>query len=124
MVLWEFGNEINAFLLEYGLSLTAGEYADDLGRMRDLVDEADPGIFLAASGGTFLYVGAADLLPEGQASGRRRNTLAFLLGVAVMILYGLVFWIFTSSFCHRFHVSMIAITISIKYTSPWLRDNC
>lgn len=44
------------------------------------------GIFLAASGGTFLYVGAADLLPEGQASGRRRNTLAFLLGVAVMIL--------------------------------------
>lgn len=44
------------------------------------------GIFLAAAGGTFLYVGAADLLPEGQASGRRRNTLAFLLGVAVMIL--------------------------------------
>jgi zinc transporter ZupT len=54
-----------------------------------LLRDASPallGIFLAASGGTFLYVGAADLLPEGQASGRRRNTLAFLLGVAVMIL--------------------------------------
>jgi len=44
------------------------------------------GIFLAAAGGSFLYVGAADLLPEGQASGRRRNTAAFLLGVVVMIL--------------------------------------
>ena len=51
--------------------------------------EAGPpllGVFLAAAGGTFLYVGAADLLPEGQASGRRRNTAAFLLGVLVMIV--------------------------------------
>ena len=54
-----------------------------------LLQDASPallGVFLAAAGGTFLYVGAADLLPEGQASGRRRNTLAFLLGVGVMIL--------------------------------------
>lgn len=43
------------------------------------------GALVAAAGGTFLYVGAADLLPEGQASGRGRNTLVFLLGVAVMV---------------------------------------
>lgn len=44
------------------------------------------GAFVGAAGGSFLYVGAADLLPEGQASGLRRNTLAFLLGVAAMVL--------------------------------------
>ena len=44
------------------------------------------GALVAAAGGTFLYVGAADLLPEGQASGLRRNTLAFLLGIAVMVV--------------------------------------
>lgn len=44
------------------------------------------GAFVAGAGGSFLYVGAADLLPEGQASGLRRNTLAFLLGVAAMVL--------------------------------------
>ncbi|MFQ5679539.1 MAG: ZIP family metal transporter [Gemmatimonadota bacterium] len=44
------------------------------------------GAFVAAAGGSFLYVGAADLLPEGQASGRAGSTLAFLLGVAVMVL--------------------------------------
>lgn len=44
------------------------------------------GALVAAAGGTFLYVGAADLLPEGQASGLKRNTLAFLLGIAVMVV--------------------------------------
>ncbi len=44
------------------------------------------GAVVAAAGGSFLYVGAADLLPEGQASGLRRNTLLFLLGVAVIVL--------------------------------------
>lgn len=44
------------------------------------------GIFVAAAGGSFLYVGAADLLPEGQASAPGRNTFAFLLGVAVMVV--------------------------------------
>lgn len=43
------------------------------------------GAFVAAAGGSFLYVGAADLLPEGQASGLRRNTVLFLLGVAVIV---------------------------------------
>ncbi len=43
------------------------------------------GAVVAAAGGTFLYVGAADLLPEGQASGRTRNTAAFILGVVVMV---------------------------------------
>ncbi len=43
------------------------------------------GAVVAAAGGTFLYVGAADLLPEGQASGRKRNTVAFILGVIVMV---------------------------------------
>lgn len=43
------------------------------------------GALIAAAGGSFLYVGAADLLPEGQASGLRRNTLVFLLGVGVML---------------------------------------
>lgn len=48
------------------------------------------GILLGGAGGTFLYVGAADLLPEGQAAGSRRNTLAFLAGAAVMIVALLV----------------------------------
>jgi zinc and cadmium transporter len=43
------------------------------------------GAVVAAAGGSFLYVGAADLLPEGQATGLRRNTLIFLLGVAVIV---------------------------------------
>lgn len=44
------------------------------------------GAMVAAAGGSFLYVGAADLLPEGQASAPGRNTIAFLLGLAVMVL--------------------------------------
>lgn len=43
------------------------------------------GALVAAATGSFLYVGAADLLPEGQASGLRRNTLAFMAGVAIML---------------------------------------
>lgn len=43
------------------------------------------GSLVGAAGGSFLYVGAADLLPEGQASGLRRNTLVFLLGVGLML---------------------------------------
>jgi zinc transporter ZupT len=43
------------------------------------------GILLALAGGSFLYVGAADLLPEGQARGRVLNTMMFALGVAVMV---------------------------------------
>lgn len=43
------------------------------------------GALLALTGGAFLYVGAADLLPEGQARGRFANTILFLLGVAAMI---------------------------------------
>lgn len=42
------------------------------------------GAIVAAAAGSFLYVGAADLLPEGQATGVRKNTAAFLLGAAVM----------------------------------------
>jgi ZIP family zinc transporter len=48
------------------------------------------GILLALSGGSFLYVGAADLLPEGQAHGRPANTGAFLLGGGVMAVVKLV----------------------------------
>jgi len=44
------------------------------------------GILLAVAGGTFLYVGAADLLPEGQARGRPGNTLMFFLGAVLMFL--------------------------------------
>lgn len=44
------------------------------------------GAVVAAAAGSFLYVGAADLLPEGQATGSGRNTLLFLLGVAVMVV--------------------------------------
>jgi len=43
------------------------------------------GILLSLAGGSFLYVGAADLLPEGQAHGRPINTLMFLLGSLVMM---------------------------------------
>ena len=48
------------------------------------VSESVLGILLALAGGSFLYVGAADLLPEGQARGRAANTLMFLLGAIVM----------------------------------------
>jgi len=44
------------------------------------------GAVVAAAGGSFLYVGAADLLPEGQATGLRRNTVIFLLGVGIIVL--------------------------------------
>lgn len=43
------------------------------------------GVLLSLAGGSFLYVGAADLLPEGQAHGRPTNTLMFLLGSLVMV---------------------------------------
>ncbi|MCG8468931.1 MAG: ZIP family metal transporter [Gemmatimonadetes bacterium] len=43
------------------------------------------GPIVAAAGGSFLYVGAADLLPEGQASAPGRNTIAFILGLVVMV---------------------------------------
>lgn len=48
------------------------------------------GAVVAAAGGSFLYVGAADLLPEGQASAPGRNTFAFVLGLAVMVLVLLI----------------------------------
>ncbi len=48
------------------------------------------GPIVAAAGGSFLYVGAADLLPEGQASAPGRNTLAFVLGLAVMVAVFLI----------------------------------
>lgn len=44
------------------------------------------GPLIAAAGGSFLYVGAADLLPEGQATGRRRTTLAFLAGLGLILV--------------------------------------
>ena len=53
--------------------------------MRDASEQV-LGALEAAAGGPFLYVGAADLLPEGQATGLRRNTVIFLLGVAVIVL--------------------------------------
>ena len=43
------------------------------------------GILLALTGGSFLYIGAADLLPEGQATGRPILTVVFFLGCSVMI---------------------------------------
>jgi zinc and cadmium transporter len=48
------------------------------------VRPATLGALLALAGGTFLYVGAADLLPEGEARGRVANTVLFLLGAGVM----------------------------------------
>jgi zinc transporter ZupT len=52
--------------------------------LRNVSDEL-LGILLALAGGSFLYVGAADLLPEGQAKGRVANTLMFMLGTLVMV---------------------------------------
>ncbi len=49
------------------------------------VSEGFLGVLLALAGGSFLYVGAADLLPEGQAKGRPANTLMFFLGALIMI---------------------------------------
>ncbi len=43
------------------------------------------GVLLSLAGGSFLYIGAADLLPEGQAHGRPINTLMFMFGVLVMV---------------------------------------
>lgn len=48
------------------------------------------GILLALAGGSFLYVGAADLLPEGQARGRPSATLMFFAGTGVMLLVKVV----------------------------------
>jgi zinc transporter ZupT len=42
------------------------------------------GVLLALAGGSFLYVGAADLLPEGQATNRPANTLMFMAGAIIM----------------------------------------
>lgn len=52
-----------------------------------LRDAAPPvlGALVGGAGGAFLYVGAADLLPEGQAAGIGRNTLVFLAGVALVV---------------------------------------
>ena len=49
------------------------------------LSESALGALLALTGGAFLYVGAADLLPEGQARGRLANTALFLVGVLAMI---------------------------------------
>lgn len=43
------------------------------------------GILVALAGGSFLYIGAADLLPEGQGRGRPLTTAMFLAGAAVMV---------------------------------------
>ncbi len=43
------------------------------------------GVLLGLAAGSFLYVGGADLLPEGQARGRPINTLMFGLGTALMM---------------------------------------
>jgi zinc transporter ZupT len=48
------------------------------------VSETTLGVLLALAGGSFLYVGAADLLPEGQAKGRIANTSMFFLGAILM----------------------------------------
>ncbi len=50
------------------------------------VTESTLGILLGLAGGSFLYVGAADLLPEGQARGRVTNTSMFLFGAILMAL--------------------------------------
>ena len=50
------------------------------------VSEDFLGVLLALAGGSFLYVGAADLLPEGQAKGRPVNTVMFFLGALIMIV--------------------------------------
>lgn len=49
------------------------------------VSEELLGVLLGLAGGSFLYVGAADLLPEGQAHGRPVNTLMFVLGALAMV---------------------------------------
>lgn len=43
------------------------------------------GILLGLAAGSFLYVGAADLLPEGQARGRVANTVFFIAGALIMV---------------------------------------
>lgn len=49
------------------------------------------GILLALTGGSFLYIGAADLLPEGQATGRLALTGMFFVGCGVMIALRILF---------------------------------
>jgi zinc transporter ZupT len=49
------------------------------------VSSAALGALLGLAGGSFLYVGAADLLPEGQARGAPANTVMFFVGSAVMV---------------------------------------
>ncbi len=47
VVLWELGNEINAFLLAHGSVLSVDDYAADLATARALVDEVAPDALLA-----------------------------------------------------------------------------
>ena len=54
------------------------------------ISPAGLAVLLALAGGSFLYIGAADLLPEGQARGRPANTLMFLGGTLIMVLVKLL----------------------------------
>ncbi|UCD83512.1 MAG: hypothetical protein JSU92_09415 [Deltaproteobacteria bacterium] len=48
VAVWEFGNEINGFTLYHdGWGITAEQYVDDLGTVRGLIDQEDPGALLA-----------------------------------------------------------------------------
>jgi zinc and cadmium transporter len=53
------------------------------------------GVVLALAGGTFLHIGAADLLPEvlrsGTARAQARAVLGFLVGLGIAVLASLVF---------------------------------
>ena len=52
------------------------------------VSEATLGILLAIAGGTFIYIAAADLVPETHRRSRIGNAALVLIGVAFVIVLG------------------------------------
>ncbi|MFX0206876.1 MAG: ZIP family metal transporter [Candidatus Hodarchaeota archaeon] len=55
------------------------------------LDEATIGLMLAIAAGTFIYVSAADLIPETHESNNLKNLIAFLIGAVFIYILTLTF---------------------------------
>ena len=73
------------FALAGGLSEVIGTF---IGHFAARMGEAILPFTLAFAGGTMLYVVASEMIPEGQARGKRRAAFSLILGYALLILLG------------------------------------